>query len=84
MLEEVPTAGRTLDIAIVYTPQVRSGITVERLFEEALILVSSGRGRVRSSRAPYLDVVAPGHEVNASIPVEVSRGENAGRREDWR
>lgn len=47
----------TLDLAVLYTPQARPGLVIERLFEERLVLVSSEArpGRAPGRRYVYID-----------------------------
>jgi DNA-binding transcriptional LysR family regulator len=46
----------TLDLAVIYRPEQRPGIVIEHLFDEELVLVTSGEPKGRSPGADYVFV----------------------------
>lgn len=55
----------TLDIGVMYTPESRPGLRVERLFEETLVLVSSASGPLGDGPGPNYVYVDWGPEFQA-------------------
>lgn len=57
-----------LDVAILYTPQARAGLRIERLLEENLVMVSTKRGRRNFDPNQYVFVDwGPEFEANHAI-----------------
>jgi DNA-binding transcriptional LysR family regulator len=46
----------TMDLGVMYTPEMRPGFKVERLFEDEIVLVSSEKGEVRGLGERYIYV----------------------------